>query len=85
MLSEKGELIIAKFTPDGYEEISRAKVINPTRLQYNQRGGVVWAPPAFANKHVFVRSDNKLISVNLATDEASENGPQDGLVTLADD
>ena len=85
VLSEKGELIIAKFTPDGYKEISRAKVIHPTRLQYNQRGGVVWAPPAFTNKHVFVRSNNKLISVNLAAAEASEDAPQDGRVTLADD
>ena len=34
----------------GYEEISRAKLIEPTRVQLPQRGGVCWSHPAFAEQ-----------------------------------
>ena len=55
MFNERGELIIAKLSPKGYEEISRAKLIEPTREQLRQRGGVCWSHPAYANKCVFAR------------------------------
>jgi outer membrane protein assembly factor BamB len=66
MFNERGELIIARLSPSGYEEISRAKLIEPTTEQLRQRGGVCWAHPAFANRHVFVRNDNELIAASLA-------------------
>ena len=67
MFNEKGELIIADLSPKGYEEISRTKIIDPTRDQLpSRRGGVCWSHPAFANKHIFARNDNELICVNLA-------------------
>jgi outer membrane protein assembly factor BamB len=65
ILNEKGELIIAKLSPKGYEEISRAKLIKPTRGQLNQRGGVTWSHPAYANQHVFARNDEELICASL--------------------
>jgi hypothetical protein len=69
MFNERGELIISKLSPQGYHEISRTKVIEPTRGQLGQRGGVCWSHPAFANKHVYVRNDEELVCVNLsATD-----------------
>ena len=66
MFNELGELIIAKLSPGGFREISRAKLIEPTRVQLNRRGGVCWSHPAFADKHVFVRNDEKLVCVNLS-------------------
>ena len=66
MFNERGELIIAKLTPQGYEEISRAKLIEPTTQQLNQRKGVCWSHPAFANRHVVIRNDQELVRANLA-------------------
>lgn len=71
LFNEKGELIIAKLTPKGYEEISRAKVLDPT----GQLGGgfanprkVVWSHPAFSNKVMFARNDKEIIAVSLAAE-----------------
>jgi hypothetical protein len=66
MFNERGELIISKLSPEGFEEISRAKIIEPTEGQLDQRGGVCWSHPAFAYKHIYVRNDEELICVNLA-------------------
>jgi len=40
MFNERGELIISKLSPMGYEEISRTKLIEPTTEQLRQRDGV---------------------------------------------
>jgi hypothetical protein len=68
MLNERGELIIAQLSPQGYHEISRAKLIEPTRFQLPQRGGVVWSHPAFAQLHIFARNDERLVCASLAED-----------------
>jgi len=67
MFNERGELIISKLSPKGYHEISRAKLINPTQGQLNQRGGVCWAHPAFAYKHIYIRNDEELICADLSS------------------
>lgn len=66
MFTERGDLIIAKLSPKGYEEISRAKLIAPTTAQLGQRGGVCWAHPAFADRRVFIRNDEELVCGELA-------------------
>lgn len=66
MLNERGELLIGKLGPAGFEELSRAKLLDPTLEQLNQRGGVVWSHPAFANKHVFARNDRELVCADLS-------------------
>jgi hypothetical protein len=66
MFNERGELIIAKLSPSGYEEISRAKLISPTTEQLRQRGGVCWSHPAFADRSVFARNDEELVCGNLS-------------------
>ncbi|HVX11601.1 MAG TPA: PQQ-binding-like beta-propeller repeat protein [Pirellulales bacterium] len=66
MFTERGELLITKLSPQGYEEISRAKLIEPTRVQLNERGGVCWSHPAFAYRHVFARNDDELIAADLS-------------------
>lgn len=62
--NEKGDLIIAKLSPQGCEEISRAHLLEPT----GNAGArpVVWSHPAFANKHAYLRNDKELICVDLA-------------------
>ena len=62
--NEQGDLIIADLTATGYKEISRAKLIEPTRPV--QRRMTIWSHPAFAMKSVFARNDKELVRVNLA-------------------
>jgi outer membrane protein assembly factor BamB len=69
MFNERGELIISKLSPRGYEEISRAKLIEPTRVQLPQRGGVCWSHPAFADRHVFARNDDEIVCASLIPGE----------------
>jgi len=64
MFNELGELLIAKLTPEGYEEIDRAKVIDQTNTAFGRE--VVWSMPAFANRHAYIRNDKEIICVDLA-------------------
>tara|TARA_B100000945_G_C20017424_1_gene428387 strand:- start:28 stop:573 length:546 start_codon:yes stop_codon:yes gene_type:complete len=66
MFNERGELIISQLSPQGLTEISRAKLIDPTADQLRRRNGVCWSHPAYANKHVFARSDKYLVCASLA-------------------
>jgi outer membrane protein assembly factor BamB len=72
MFNEAGELIISRLSPKGFEEISRAKLIEPTPEQLRQRRagyfGVCWSHPAFANRHVYARNDKEIVSADLAAD-----------------
>lgn len=65
--NEQGDLIIANLSRDGYKELSRAKLIEPTRPV--QRRMTIWSHPAFAMKSVFARNDKELVRVNLATSQ----------------
>jgi outer membrane protein assembly factor BamB len=63
MFNDRGELIISRLSPEGFDEISRAKLLDPTRLQLNRR--VTWSHPAFAYRHVFARNDEELVCASL--------------------
>lgn len=69
MFNDRGELIIARLSPKGFEEISRAKLIKPTLGQLRRRDGVTWSHPAFAYKHVFIRNDEELVCASLAAED----------------
>jgi len=64
LANEQGDLIIAKLTPKGYEEISRANLLKPTTT--DPRRAVVWSHPAFANQCVFMRNDEEIVCASLA-------------------
>ena len=64
--NEQGDLIIAKLTPEGYEEISRSKLVQPTRRV--RRRMTIWSHPAFAMRSVFARNDREIVRVDLASD-----------------
>ncbi|HEX4129113.1 MAG TPA: PQQ-binding-like beta-propeller repeat protein [Pirellulales bacterium] len=68
MFNERGELLITRLSPQGYEEISRTKLIDPTTDQLRQRGGVCWAHPAYADRCVFARNDKQLVCASLAAE-----------------
>lgn len=62
--NEQGDLIIAELSESGYKEVSRAKLVEPTRPV--QRRMTIWSHPAFAMQSVFARNDKELVRVNLA-------------------
>ena len=69
--NDDGDLIIAQFTPTGYVEHSRTRLIEPTTSAGYGPGRffdrvVSWAHPAFANRHVVQRNDNEIIRASLA-------------------
>jgi outer membrane protein assembly factor BamB len=66
LTSETGHLILAKLTPEGYEEISRQPLVEPTGDAFGRP--VLWSHPAFADKAVFARNDKELVRVNLAAE-----------------
>ena len=78
--NENGDLIIAQFSPDGYVELDRTHLLDPTsRSGYGaSRPGsaarfrhgdsdrlVAWSHPAFANRHVVLRNDEEIIRVSM--------------------
>lgn len=64
LYTDRGELILSRLSGDGYHEISRALLLEPT-FPYQGRT-FVWAPPAYANRCVFARSDKELVCASLA-------------------
>jgi len=68
MFNERGELLIAKLSPEGFHEISRTKLIDPTKGQLSRGDGVCWSHPAYANRHVFARNDQELVCASLAAE-----------------
>jgi outer membrane protein assembly factor BamB len=64
LFNEKGDLIIAKLSPGGYQEISRAHLLEPTGATAGR--SVLWSHPAFANRRVYARNDKEIICADLA-------------------
>lgn len=64
IFNELGELVIAKMDPKGYNELGRAKLLEPTGF-YSGRN-IVWSHPAFANKCCYARNDKEIVCVSLA-------------------
>jgi outer membrane protein assembly factor BamB len=69
LFNEKGELVIARLSPKGYEEIDRARLLDPTGQLaggFSSPRKVVWSHPAFADKCCFARNDKEVVCVSLA-------------------
>jgi len=65
--NDRGELILARLSPEGYEEVSRTMLITPTSPPGNRRElvNVSWVHPGYANKHIYMRNDEEIISVSM--------------------
>lgn len=64
LFSETGDLVLAKLSPEKYDEISRFHVLEPTGECFGRE--VVWTHPAFAEKCCFARNDKEIVCVSLA-------------------
>ena len=64
LFNETGDLILAKLTPEKYEEFGRVNLLEPTSMAFGRE--VVWSHPAFAQKCVFARNDKEIVCANLA-------------------
>ena len=64
--NDRGELIISRLSPEGYEEIARTHLITPTSAPGNRRElkAVNWVHPAYANKHIYTRNDEEIVSLS---------------------
>jgi outer membrane protein assembly factor BamB len=79
--NEQGDLIIARLSPDGYHEISRAKLVEPTRQV--MRRMTIWSHPAFAMKSVFARNDKEIVRVSLAAGGGTPRAKNEGAAPAA--
>jgi outer membrane protein assembly factor BamB len=64
LFTDQGNLIRARLSFDGYQELSRAHLLDAIH-PFNGRN-VVWPPPAYANRHVFARNERELVCASLA-------------------
>ena len=78
--NENGDLIIVQFSPEGYIELDRINLIDPTsnsgyggsrvgsasRFRHGRSDRLVaWAHPAYANKHIIVRNDEEIVRYSM--------------------
>jgi outer membrane protein assembly factor BamB len=66
LYNDRGELIRARLTPKGYQEISRARVLEPA-VTFSGRK-CAWAAPGYANRHIYARTNRELVCASLATE-----------------
>lgn len=62
--NDQGELIIGKLSPQGYQEISRAKILET--IEHTRGRDVLWCHPAFANRCVYMHNGRELVCVSLS-------------------
>jgi outer membrane protein assembly factor BamB len=63
LFTDEGNLIRAHLSPAGYREISRSHLIDPTWPFAQAK--FVYAPPAFADRHVFARNELEVVCASL--------------------
>ena len=63
LFTDEGNLIRAQMSPTGYREFGRSHLIDPT-WPFGQTK-FVYAPPAFADRHVFARSEAEVVCASL--------------------
>lgn len=64
IFGENGDLVIARLTPEKYDEVSRTKLLEPVGVGLGR--AVVWSHPAYANQCVFARNDQEIVCASLA-------------------
>ena len=67
LFSETGDLIVAQLSREGYKEISRFHVLEPTNEAFGRK--VVWSHPAFAARCLFARNDKEIVCVDLSAEK----------------
>ena len=67
ILNEDGQLILARLSPAHYEELGRTTLLEPTKGTWTPTGDrpKIWAQAAYANGHIFARSDQEIVCASL--------------------
>jgi len=64
IFGENGDLVIARLSPERYEEVSRVRLLEPVGVGLGRQ--IVWSHPAYAEKCVFARNDKEIVCASLA-------------------
>ncbi len=64
--TEKGEIVIAKLSPQGFQRISSARFITPATALRGRGHPIAWSHPGYSHRCLFARSDTELVCVSLA-------------------
>jgi outer membrane protein assembly factor BamB len=64
LYTDQGDLIHAELTPNGYRELGRTHLVDPTSPLFEYK--FAWSAPAFANRNLFVRNDRELRCYSMA-------------------
>ncbi len=74
IFGENGDLVIARLSPEKYDEVSRTKLLDPVGVGLGR--SVVWSHPAYADRCVFARNDKEIVCVSLAATVESDSTPR---------
>lgn len=66
--TERGEIVIARLTPRGFERLSSAQFIAPETKLRGRNYPIAWSHPAYAHRSLFARNDSQLVCISLAAD-----------------
>lgn len=64
IFGENGDLVIARLSPEKYDEVSRTKLLDPAGIGLGRT--IVWSHPAYADKCVIARNDKEIVCASLA-------------------
>ena len=62
-------MILARLTPQGYEEVGRTRLLKPTDPQPGRL--VLWCHPALANRSVYWRNDKEIVCFAVSVNRAA--------------
>jgi outer membrane protein assembly factor BamB len=63
-MTDQGDVVILKLSPKGYEEVSRAHVLEPTHAAFGRK--TVWTHPSFSDRRMIVKNDKEIVCLSLA-------------------
>lgn len=64
VMSETGDLQMARLNREGFQDLGRMKILEPTGECFGR--SVVWSHPAYANQTAYARNDKEIVAVSLA-------------------
>lgn len=67
VMSETGDLLIARLTEKGFEDRGRFRVLEPTGECFGR--SVVWSHPAYSDRTAYARNDKEIVAVDLTKNE----------------
>lgn len=71
LFTDQGDLILARLTKTGYEELGRSNLLATTGKTRGR--SYVWCHPAYANRCIFVRNEKELACFDLSADAYSSS------------